>query len=469
MMKLLGTVSLFFAALTLTGCMFGPHYQRPVALAPPVYRGAAAVSANVAGTSVSAGDRKWSEVFQDREMTYLIAEALKNNYDVRIAAQRVLELQAQVGIVRAQSLPTVSGGASYNAIGLPAGLLGTTTSSTFHGGGFTAAAAWNLDFWGLYRKQTEAARAELLATEWGRRATLSSVVMNVAASFLQLRTLDTQLLIAHKIVASKQESLRLVRLRESVGRATRLDIHQAEQMLLASEASIPNIERQIEVQENHISLLLGRNPGPIARGDASLLHLSSQDLPPGIPSDLLERRPDIQMAEAQLIAANARIGVARARFFPQVSITGIGGTATSQFDKLFNSNSQFWFGAVTVSQPLFEGGKLKNNLRLSEATKQEKVLAYQQAIAAAFGDVSNALVSCRRAKEYRATQNSERIAAKKSDELTRILFDNGRGSLTDVLKSHENLYSAEWRLSEARNQEDLALVQLYGALGGGWM
>lgn len=468
MMTPIRITCLFTATAALTGCMVGPHYQRPAVLAPPVYRGASPVSVDARVAEVSIDDLKWADVFRDREMKSLIAEAIKNNYDVRIAAQRVLESQAQVGVIRSKSLPSISGGASYNSVGFPGGLLGDTSSSTFHGGGFTAAAAWNLDFWGLYRRQTEAARAELLANEWGQRATLSSIVMNVAASFIQLRTLDAQLVIAREVVVSQQELLRLTGLREETGRTTKMDIHRAEQALDASEAALPDIERQIELQENTISLLLGRNPGPIARSVTNLPAINPQDLPPGIPSQLLERRPDIQKAEAQLIAANARIGVARAQFFPQISITGIGGTATSQFDNLFGSNSRFWFGAVGVSQPLFTGGKLKSNLRLSVATRQEKVVAYQHAISAAFGDVSNALASYRNAKNYRTTLDHSKVAAMQSEKLTRIQYDNGRGSLSDVLNSKDNLYSAELKLSEAQSQEELSLVQLYGALGGGW-
>jgi multidrug efflux system outer membrane protein len=324
------------------------------------------------------GDLKWSEVFKDEQLKTLIAEALRNNFDLRIAAQRVLEQQAQVGITRSQSLPSVSGGAAYSAIGIPSDALGAGTASTFHGGGLTAAAAWNLDFWGLYRHQTEAQRAELLATEWGRRATLSTVVIDVTAAYIQLRSLDTELEIARKTIDARRETLRLITLRESVGSATMTDVHQAQQLLDAAEAALPGLERQIRQEENDLSLLLGRDPGPIDRGTAAPLLADPKEIPPGIPSQLLERRPDIQQAEAKMIAANARIGVARAQFFPQVSITGMGGTATSQFDKLFSTDSRYWFGAVSVSQPLFTGGKLKNNLHLTEETQKETAIAYRQ-------------------------------------------------------------------------------------------
>jgi len=458
----------FATAVLFTGCRVGPHYQRPAVVAPPAYRDADPAPADAGASTTSIGDAKWSEVFKDEQLKELIKEALAKNFDVRIAAQRVLEQQAQVGITRSQSLPSLSAGGAYSAIGIPTEALGNNYPSTFHGGGFTANAAWNLDFWGLYRRQTEAARAELLATEWGRRATLSSVVMNVAASYIQLRTLDTKLEITRKTLNSRRESLRLVSLREQVGSATMSDVHQSEQLLYAAEAVQPSLERDIRQQENSISLLLGRNPGPILRRKTSIEQPDPQDVPPGIPSQLLERRPDIERAEAQLIAANARIGVARAQFFPQISITGMGGTATSQLNKLFTADSSFWFGAVRLNQPLFAGGKLKNNLRLAEATKQEMVITYQQTIASAFRDVSNALITYQKSKENRIVQEKEATAADKSVRLAHIRYDNGRSSYLEVLSNETNLFSAELNLASAQQDEALSLVQLYGALGGGW-
>jgi multidrug efflux system outer membrane protein len=468
MKRLILTGYVFASLVGLSGCKVGPRYQRPAVIAPPVYRDAEPVSADASASTASVGDLKWSEVFKDEQLKKLLDEALAKNFDVRIAAQRVLEQQAQVGITRSQSLPSLSAGGSYSAIGIPTEALGSNYPSTFHGGGLIADAAWNLDFWGLYRRQNEAERAKLLATEWGRRATLSSVVINVAASYIQLRTLDAKLAITGKILDSRKESLRLVRRREQVGSATMSDVHQSEQLLYAAEAAQPSLERDIQEQENSISLLLGRNPGPILRGKKTIAQPDPQEVPPGIPSQLLERRPDIQRAEAELIAANAKIGVARAQFFPQISITGLGGTATSQMNKLFNSDASFWFGSASVSQPLFEGGKLRNNLRMAEETKQEMVLAYQQVIASAFRDVSNALITCHKSKENRIALEKETTAADKSVRLAHIRYDNGGSSYIEVLTNETNLLSAELSLADAQQQEALSLVQLYGALGGGW-
>jgi outer membrane protein, multidrug efflux system len=450
----------------LSGCMVGPHYKRPVVNTPAAYRDADSVSGKTASPASSVGDLTWSEVFKDEQLKALITEALDKNYDIRIAAQRVFEQQAQVGITRSQSLPSLSGGATYSAIGFPSGLIGP--SSEYHGGGLAASAAWNLDFWGLYRRQNEAARAQLLATEWGRRATLSSVVIQVAASYIELRTLDAQLEMTRGTLESRRESLRLVSLRESVGSTTMADVHQAEQLLYAAEAVMPELERQIREQENNLSLLLGRNPGPISRSKSNTKQFPPDGVPAGIPSQLLERRPDIQRAEAQLIASNAQIGVARAQFFPQISLTGAGGTATSQLTNLFSSGSNYWLGAGSIIQPIFTGGKLKNNLKLAEETNQEIVVTYQQTVATAFRDVSNALISCQKSKENRIAQEKEVNAARESVLLARVRYTNGRSSYLEVLTNDTNFFSAELNLASAQQQEALSLVQLYGALGGGW-
>jgi multidrug efflux system outer membrane protein len=469
MKRSIPTLSLFATIVILSGCVVGPRYKRPAVSTPPAYRDADSVAGNEADSSNSSiGDLKWSEIFEDEQLKALIGEALDRNFDVRIAAQRVFEQQAQVGVARAQALPSLSGGAAYTAIGLPYGLLGNTSSPSFHGGGFTASAAWNLDFWGLYRRQNEAARAQLLATEWGRRATLSSVVIQVAASYIQMRTLDSQLEITRGTLESRGESLRLVRLRESVGSTTMADVYQAEQLLYAAEAALPELERQIREQENNLSLLLGRNPGPIPRGKRNAEQPHPSAVPAGIPSQLLERRPDIRRAEAQLMAANAQIGVARAQFFPQISLTGMGGTATGQFNMLFSSASNYWLAGGNISLPIFTGGKLKNNLKSAEAARQEMVLAYQQTIAASFRDVSNALISYQKSTENRLAQEKEVTAARESVRLARVRYENGSTSYLEVLTNDTNLFAAEFRLAGAQEPEALSLVQLYGALGGGW-
>jgi multidrug efflux system outer membrane protein len=283
-----------------------------------------------------------------------------------------------------------------------------------------------------------------------------------------MRSLDARLDITRSTLASRGESLRLVRRRESVGSTTMADVRQAEQLLYAAEAAVPDLERQIHQQENNLSLLLGRNPGPISRGKRNSEQPHPQAVPAGIPSQLLERRPDIQRAEAQLIAANARIGVARAQFFPQISLTGMGGTATNQFNLLFSSASAYWLAAANVSLPVFTGGKLKNNLKSAEAARQEMVLEYQQTIATAFRDVANALIEYRKSTENRIALEKDVAAARESVRLARLRYDNGKTSYIEVLTNDTNLFAAEFQLAGAEEPEALSLVQLYGALGGGW-
>lgn len=452
----------------LSGCTVGPRYKRPAVDVPATYRGTASPTERASLNQPSLADRKWSTVFRDKALQALIEEALADNYDIRIAAQRVLEQEAQAGITRSQMLPSVDAGGSYVSLGLPSSALGNLPSSSFHSGGLSGNAAWNLDFWGLYRKQNEAARARVLATEWGRRAVISSVVIRVASAYIQLRGLDAQLVITREALASRRESLRLVQLRERTGATTMADVHEAEQLLYVAQAEQPRLEQRIRQLENNIRLLLGRNPGPIILSKDPAKQSPPEAIPVGLPSELLERRPDIRQAEAQLIAANALIGVARAQFFPQLSLTAQGGTLTDQLSQLVSSGSTYWMASGSVRLPLFTGGKLKNNLRLTKETRQEMVLHYQKTIAAAFRDVANALVACHKSREQRIAQEKQTLAAQESVRIAHIRYENGRSSYLAVLTNETNFFSAQLNLVAAREQENLSLVELYDALGGGW-
>ena len=464
------------STLCVTGCMVGPHYQRPATDAPQSYRGATAPDLNPAPTTASLGSEQWAEVFRDPTLQQLIREALANNYDVKIAAQRVLEQQDQVGITRSQQFPTLSGGGTYTALGLPSSLTKTFNSgnnskgsvSSYYAGGFTLSAAWNLDFWGLYRHQTEAARAQLLATEWGRRMTISTVVENVATAYLQLRTLDAELEITKQTLEARKQSLQLTETLDQGGSGTLADVRQAEQLLYTAAAAIPDFERQIEQQENSISILLGRNPGPILRGASEMNWPQPEQIPAGIPSQLLERRPDIQQAEAQLIAANANVGVAKAQMFPQISLSGTGGTSSSQLKGLVDGKNLYWYASGTVTQPIFDAGKLRNNLRLSEAQKQEQVLTYQRTIKQAFQSVSDALIALQKYREYSEQEGKLTAAAEDATRLARLRYNGGSTSYLEVLTNDTNYYSAQLNLAVAQEDEALSIVQLYSALGGGW-
>jgi len=470
---LLGTLA---ATFCMTGCMVGPHYQRPAANAPQVFRGATAPDIAPSSTT-SLGDEKWAEVYRDPILHELIREALANNYDVKIAAQHVLEQQDQVGITRAQQFPTVSGGGTYTALGLPSSLTkslnsgsngGTYNGSNFYAGGFSLSAAWNLDFWGLYRHQTEAARAQLLATEWGRRMTISTVIENVATAYFQLRTLDAELEITRRTLAARKESLQLTETLEQGGSGTLADVRQAEQLLYTAAAAIPDFERQIEQQENSLSILLGRNPGPIIREASETNWPEPEQVQTGIPSQLLERRPDIQQAEATLVAANANVGAAKAQMFPQLSLSGTGGTASSQLKGLVDSKNLYWYASGSLTQTIFDAGKLRNNLRLSEAQKQEQVLTYQRTIKQAFESASDALIALEKFREYRAQEANLTASAEDATRLARLRYNGGSTGYLEVLTNDTNYYSAQLTLAVAREQEAISMVQLYSALGGGW-
>jgi multidrug efflux system outer membrane protein len=463
------------STLCVTGCTVGPRYQRPATNAPQDFRGAMAPDIN--SNTPSLGDEKWAEVFRDPVLQQLIREALTNNYDVSIAAQRVLEQQDQVGITRAQQFPTLNGGGSYYAVGLPSSLVKTLNSggggknyaaSNYYAGGVMLSAAWNLDFWGLYRRQTEAARAQLLATEWGRRLTISTVVENVATAYLQLRTLDAELGITKQTLEARKQSLQLTQTLEQGGSGTLADVRQAEQLLYTAAAAIPDFERQIEQKENSISILLGRNPGPILRGASEMNWPQPEEIPAGIPSQLLERRPDIQQAEATLIAANASVGVAKAQLFPQLSLSATGGTASSQLKGLVDGKNAYWFASGNLTQPIFDAGKLRNNLRLSEAQKQEQVFAYQRTIKQAFQSVSDALIGLQKYREFREQEANLTASAEDATRLARLRYNGGSTSFLEVLTNDTNYYTAQLNLVVAQENEALSIVQLYSALGGGW-
>jgi multidrug efflux system outer membrane protein len=300
--------------VAIIGCKVGPDYKRPAVNVPQAYRGGLAPDIATARTDASLSDEQWAAIFQDTTLKRLIEDALANNLDLRIAAQRVMQAQAQVGITRSQQLPTISGGGSYSALQIPSSMAGTNANGTpgtsfYDGGGVSASAAWNLDFWGMYRRQSEAARAELLAREWGRRAARTSLVQSVAQAYFNLRSLDAQLEITTSTIGARRDSLKLTQSLEQHGASSLADVRQAEELLHAAQANLPQLRSEIAAQENAISILLGHNPGPVGRGLSVAEQPHPQGIPVGVPSQLLERRPDVQQAEAKLVAANARIGV----------------------------------------------------------------------------------------------------------------------------------------------------------------
>lgn len=483
MRHLLAAFGLALLASLISGCLVGPNYNRPTVSAPPAYRGIEApdtTSGATPGGATPLGAQKWNTVFTDSVLQSLIEEALRNNFDVRVAADRVLEQQAQVGITRAAQFPTVTGGGSFDAVGLPGNLLKTLSNSNSSGsnksssssntevGGLTASVAFNLDFWGLYRRQTEAARAQLRATEWARQVTFSTLVEDVATAYYELRTLDAELDITKQTLSARQQSLDLTRKLDEGGAGTLADVRQAEQLAFTAEAQIPDLERQIAQQENSLSILLGRSPGPIARGQAIADIPHPANVPVGLPSDLLERRPDIRRAEELLVQANANIGAARAQYFPQLPLSATGGSASDRLLSILASGNLYYYATASLTQTIFDGGKIRGNYRLAQAQHKELLDTYQQTILGALRDVSNALSAYTKTREFREKQERETAAASDAVRLARMRFAAGATSFLEVLTNDANLSSSQLTLKGAEEQEALALVQLYNALGGGW-
>jgi multidrug efflux system outer membrane protein len=457
-----------FLGFVIFGCTVGPKYQRPVVEVPGVYRGAAleAGAAAAPASSESLGDAKWWTVFQDEQLQTLIRTALANNYDVRIAAERVLAAQAQLRIVRSDQYPSAGVGVAGTTEREPTSPFSPSYRWDYLQLG--GAASWNVDFWGQYRRATEAARANLAQTEWGKRAVVSTLVANIAAAYFQLRTLDSELEITQRTLVSRKESLRLTTLLADQGAGSMVDVRQAEQLVYVASSTIPDLERQIEQEENYIKLLLAQNPGPITRGRSLTEQVRPPVVPAGLPSQLLERRPDIHQAEQQLIAANAQIGVARAAYFPSISLTGTAGFISSALVNLFTTPAGAWDAAATIAEPLFTAGKLQANVRLAESQQRQAVLTYRQTVQSAFRDVSDALVAYRRTREAREQQELLATAAQDSNRLAHVRYDGGSTGYLEVLTNDTNYLAAELELSHARLSELLSLVQIYSALGGGW-
>ena len=447
------------------GCAVGPNYKRPSVNVPPTYRGLTPEEA-AKNDAKSLADEKWWEVFQDEQLKELVKTALQQNYDVRIAAARILQAQAQLGITRADQFPTIAGGvAAQNLRNPQTKFLGPfETSATQVSGNL----AWDLDFWGRYRRATEASRADLAATEWARQEVITALVANLAGAYFQLRALDLQLEISQRTLTSRQDSLRLTRLLADGGSTSMLDVRQAEQLVFTAASEVPTLEQQIEQEENFISTLIGNNPGPVTRGRKLTEQAHPPVVPAGLPSSLLERRPDVRQAEEQLISANAQIGVARAAYFPQISLTATAGFQSSALTSLFTGPAGLWNFGGSLTQPIFTAGRLRSNVRLTEARQQEFLLGYEQTIQLAFRDVSDSLVAYRKTQEFRQQQELLVASAEDASRLSHMRYSGGVTSYLEVLTNETNYFSAELGLVQAQLNERLSLVQLYRSLGGGW-
>ena len=463
-MKKTAAIALLTAALT--GCTVGPHYKRPPVDVPDAYRG---VDQENAGKTEAASlaDQKWWEVFQDQQLQQLVHTALEQNYDVRIAAARILEAEAQLGIVRSNQFPQVNAGAATTIQRIPAEAT-LTVATNGSATQLSLSAAWELDFWGKFRRATEAARANLLASEWAKQQVISTLISDVSTSYFQLRELDLELEISKQALTSRRDSLKLTQMLADHGATSMLDVRQAEQLVYTAAEQVPDLERRIQQQENLISTLLGKNPGPVTRG----LKLTEQphipQVPAGLPSALLERRPDIRQAEEQLVAFNAQIGVAKAAYFPQITLTGDAGYQSAAITNLFSGPGGFFSLGGALAQPLFAGGKIRSGVKLSEAQKEESVLTYKKTIQQAFQDVSDSLIGYEKDQEFRQQQQLLTNAAEDAAHLSDVRYKGGATSYLEVLTNQTNYFSAQLNLAQAQLNELNALVQLYRALGGGW-
>ncbi|MGA9495952.1 MAG: efflux transporter outer membrane subunit [Terriglobales bacterium] len=456
--------SAIFASLIMSGCMVGPNYHRPVVQTPTTYRDLQQ-NPQTQAQAASFADLPWWQVFQDPQLQELIRIALKENYDLQLATERITAARAQVTITRSYLFPQVQGNANFGGGKDP------STQSKYNILGLTADAAFQLDLFGRLRRATEASRAELLATQDARDTVVLTLVSDVASDYFQLLDLDLQLRITHDTVNTQQESVKLTQLRLDHGVATKLDVLQAQQVLDTANAAIPDLERLIGQEEDAISILLGHYPEGVRRGLTLAEQPLPPEVPPGMPSSLLERRPDIRQVEQQLIAANAEIGVAKAAFFPQISLTGAGGGAfgrSSLFSGLMSSQTGIWSYGAQVTQPIFTGGALSGNLKLAESEHRQELIAYRQAIQLAFRDVSDALIGYQKLHQVRVAQEITVKDLQDTVDTSLVRYRGGITTYLEVLDGQRSLFNAELALAQARGSEYQSLVQLYKALGGGW-
>jgi outer membrane protein, multidrug efflux system len=464
--------ALIFATILMTGCEVGPNYHRPKVQVP------AAFPAPEAGTAaqtqaLSFADLPWWKVFKDAELQKLVRAALKNNYNLLLATERINAARDQLGITRSNQYPQVSADPNFDS---------QKNSEKIKSNIFSLAAdaSFQLDFFGRFRRATEAARAQLLATKDAQETVVLTLVSDVASDYFLLRDLDLQLQITQDTVKTQQRSVKLTELRLQHGVGNRLDVLQARQVLDTANSQIPDLERQIGQTEDAISILLGKYPQGVPRG-ASLGTETAKgwvwteslppELPTGLPSALLERRPDIREAEQNLVAANANIGVAKAMLFPQVSLLGSGGGAwghTVFFGENVPAHLGVWNYEASLTQPLFEGGYLRNNLRFARSQERQALISYQQTIQQAFGDVADSLIAYQRDHQVRARDEQSVKDLQESVRISLLRYRGGTSNFLEVLDSQRSLYSAELTLAQARNNEYQSLVQLYKSLGGGW-
>ena len=455
------------ASSWLAGCMLGPDYKRPTTEIPAQFR-----AAMTSDATASIADLKWFEVFQDEYLQELIRVALVQNYDLRDAIARVDAARANLGITRSNQFPQFGVGADVPSrelsrqgeFTIPQG----TSRQRTYGEVFLNLFTFEIDIWGRLRRATESAQAQLFAADWNRKAVITTLISDVATAYFNLLDLDTELGIARNTLGTRQESLRLLRTQLGGGVGTLLDVRQGEQLVYTAAEIIPDDERQIEQTENLISFLLGKNPGPISRASLLTAQQTPPEVPAGLTSALLERRPDIQAAEQILIAANANIGVAKAAYFPTITLTGEFGFQSTALSNLFAGSRRMWNFIPQITQPIFTAGRIRSQVEFAEAQQQSALAQYEGAIQTAFRDVSDALIQYQKIREIRAQRELLVSALRDRTRLAYLRFRGGVDTMLNALNSDQDLFVAELNLAQSRRNELLSLVQLYKALGGGW-
>jgi outer membrane protein, multidrug efflux system len=455
--RVLTTAVLLF---TLCGCKVGPNYQRPAASVPGEYRGLAPELGDQAGAPFA--EMKWQFVFQDKTLQDLITEALTNNYNIRIAAAHIVEAEASLGITRANQLPALTG--SFGVQNEQS--IVNRGSPTIDTAGLQL--TYIVDFWGQYRRATEAARAELLGTRYARHVVETTLISDVAIAYFELRQFDSQLEFSEQTVVSDKESLRINRINFEGGEYAITDVYQAQLLVQQAEAEVITLKQSIEQTENQLSLLLGRNPGGIPRGLALIDQPHLTEIPVGLPSAILERRPDVRESEEALVAANADVGVAKAAFFPQIPLTATFGAQSTALTSFLQGPATFWAIGGQLVQPLYQGGRIKSQYRLAWAQRDEAELSYKQTVQQAFTDVSNGLVAYRQARLLRMKLQEQTETYKQTARLANVRFTGGATSFLEVLTTQQQYFSSELQLTQAWEGEMQSYVQLYQALGGGW-
>ncbi len=462
-------VMAMLAAGLVTGCMVGPNYRRPAVTPPDVFRGAGTTPP---ADLTSLADLKWFEVFKDERLQEMVRTALVQNYDLREAVVRVDAARANLGITRADQFPTIDGSANVTALRFSSDgefpLPQTFPQQRTFGSVAINLLSFEADIWGRLRRATEAARADLLASDENRKAVITTLIGEVASAYFNLLELDMELEIARRTLATREDSLQLIRVRQQGGIATLLEVREGEQLVYGAAQVIPGLELLIQQTENAIKLLLGEPPGGIVRGRSLVEQEEPPSVPVGLPSSLLERRPDIRAAEENLVAANAIIGVAKAAYFPQISLTGFLGFQSDALSRLFTGSTREWQLFPQVTQPIFNAGRLRSNARLAEAEQQIALVQYERVIQNAFREVSDALVQYQQTRQIRATRELLVAALQDRVSLAYLRYRGGVDTLLNALDADRDLFEAELGLAQTRRDELLALVQLYRALGGGW-